>query len=170
MLQNYINSGKEILSTVDNFHESGGERQAVLTERLQIDMNSDSMPSKLIRPFTLFTLLMLEILIVLLSAYGYPVPTEITVQVGLLLSAAFGFYFNSKKHERIAEKRAKADIDLAQQNIKANIEVERIKAKTDSILQKKSAREERRKARFERKRKRREERSQEIEGMELNEK
>lgn len=120
------------MSFADDSFESGEERQKALTERHDNDMKSDNWLSKSIRPLSLLVLLCLEILIVLLNAFGYNVSVEITAQIGLLLLSAFGFYFNSKKAERIADK-----------NVKANIAIEKEKAK----VVKKDERIERRKKR-----------------------
>lgn len=125
-----IAKGAEI---VDDFTESAEERQATLTLRHKHDMNSDNWLSKSIRPISLLVLLALQIAIVILSAFSYNVDPVIVGQHGILLSAAFGFYFSSRKAEKVAA-----------QNAKASIEVEKIKVKSDIRQQRKELRHQRR--------------------------
>lgn len=113
-----IVKGAEI---VDDFHESGEERQKALSDRHSVDMASDNFLSKTIRPITLIWLLALETLVVLLDSFGYSVDVTTKGQVGVLLLSAFGFYFQSKKNERVAEKNAKANIELERIKTKAEI-------------------------------------------------
>jgi hypothetical protein len=129
----------------DDLIESGEERQAVLSERHKADMGSDSWLSKSVRPITLLVLLGLQILIVLLSSFGFHADPTIVGQHGLLLFGAFSFYFHSKKIERVAEK-----------NAAANVKMEEIRIKHSNKMERKEVRAERRSAR-------REERTQETE-------
>ena len=126
---------------VDNFTKSAEERQATLSERHTADMASDSWLSKSIRPLVLVVLLLLQILIVVLSAFGLHVDVAIVTQHGVLLTGAFGFYFNSRKAEKVAA-----------QNAKANIRLEKIRTKHNQKIEHKQAGQDRRNARrFERK-------------------
>ena len=105
-------------------------------------MGSDNLLSKSIRPLSLLVLLLIEIGIVAASAFGAHVDPIIVGQVGVLLSGAFGFYFNSRKAEKVAA-----------QNTRANIQLEKIRTKHDQ-------KQERRQSRRERRADRREERDQ----------
>lgn len=118
---------------VDKLTESGVERQKTLTDRHNADMTSDNWLSKSIRPLSLLILLVLQIFVVVWSAYGKHVDPVIVGELGILLSSAFGFYFNSKKAER-----------LASQNAKANIEIKKLEAKESIKQGRKVARKERR--------------------------
>ena len=132
-------------NTADKFVYTEGERQQALSSRHERDMNSDNWLSKSIRPMTLIILLSLQVIMVVLSAFGYHVDQTIVLQNGGLLMAAFGFYFNSRKAEKVAA-----------QNAKANLEIQKEKTRTQT-------KELRKEARFDRKMKRREERQQETE-------
>jgi len=132
-LINTVFKGAEV---VDKFTESGAERQATLSERHTTDMTSDSWLSKNIRPLILLVLMALQVLIVALSGFGFPVDSAIVIQHGVLLSGAFGFYFNSRKAEKVAA-----------QNAKANIQLEKIRTKHDQKIERKEARQDRRNAR-----------------------
>ena len=124
------------VNVADEFHESAEERQATLSARHDTDMTSDSWLSKSIRPLVLLVLMVLQVLIVILSASGFTVDPAIILQHGVLLSGAFGFYFNSRKAEKVAAQNAKANIDL-----------EKIKSKHNQKLERKQARQDRRNAR-----------------------
>ena len=122
-------------NNVDKVHESGEERQSALTERLRIDMSSDNKLSKSIRPISLIWLLSLYTLLAgLIAGLMY---ADITVEpllwfsgeVTVLLGTVLGFYFNSKKAERIQEKRALATIKIEEEKIKSDARLEKEKTK-----------------------------------------
>lgn len=120
----------------DDSFESAEERQQALSMRHKADMGSDNWLSKSIRPITLIVLLALEALLILLDAFGREISIELQLQIGALLMSAFGFYFNSKKAERIAEKNAKANIEIEKQKIQDKHENNRLERK----LKRKSSR------------------------------
>lgn len=136
MIRNLITGIGKGTEAVDELTESAEERQAALTKRHETDMNSDNWLSKSIRPMSLIWLFALETLIVVLDATGHTVDTDTKVQVGALLLAAFGFYFTSRKNEKIAAK-----------NATANIKMEELKLKHSQKLERKEIRAERRAAR-----------------------
>ena len=109
----------------DDQIESAEERQKELTKRLKIDMASDNWLSKSIRPMTLIILLVFEGLVIILDAFGYTVPTDTKIQLGVLLGAAIGFYFESKRNERVAAKNAEANMKLELMKTKADIRRQR---------------------------------------------
>jgi len=111
--------------TADELTESGEERQAVITERLKIDMASDNWLSKSIRPLTLIFLLICEGIIIIAGAMEVEVDGVITGQIGLLLGSAVGFYFDSKRRERIADKATTATIRMEKMKLKHEIRKER---------------------------------------------
>ncbi|MDB4302989.1 hypothetical protein N9936_01285 [bacterium] len=100
------------LNFLDDSTESAEERQKTLSDRHANDMQSDNWLSKSIRPLALLILLGLQIVIVALSAFGFHVDMAIVVQHGTLLMTAFGFYFSSRKAEKIAAQKAKSEINI----------------------------------------------------------
>jgi len=122
-------------TNADKLTESGEERQKELTERLKIDMASDNKLSKSIRPISLIWLLTLYTLLALLICTLLYM--DITVEpllwfsgeVTVLLGTVLGFYFNSKKAERVQAKRAAAAIEIEQQKQKAEVSAERERSK-----------------------------------------
>lgn len=135
-MTNILKNVTDGLNTVDKFHESGQERSKTLSDRHKVDMASDSWLSKSIRPLTLLVLLAVVSIIGLMSAFGKHADPMIMGQLVALLGTAIGFYFQSKKNERIAEK-----------NASANIKLERMRAKNDIKTTKRELRHERRQAR-----------------------
>lgn len=110
---------------VDDFTESAEERQATLTKRHEVDMLSDNKLSKSIRPITLIVLLGLQVVLVVLSAFGLHADPAIISQHGVLLLGAFSFYFHSKKAERVAEKNAAANVKIEELKLKHANKLER---------------------------------------------
>lgn len=116
---------------IDNNFESGEERQEQLTERLRIDMSSDNFLSKNIRPATLIYLMIAFSVIIGFDIAGFEVDPWISSQVSALLFGAFGFYFNSKKAERVYEKKAKAAIRIEKNRQDHELKIEEKKAKLE---------------------------------------
>lgn len=138
-------TAEQIGDAFDNNFESGEERQGQLTERLRIDMASDSMLSKNIRPAILIYLVSAHFIILVASILGYKVPEVVSIEVTSLLFAAFGFYFNSKKGERIYEKKVKGSIDLEEKKQRHEMRLEERKQKHElKLATKKERREARR--------------------------
>lgn len=133
------------LNFADDSFESGAERQATLTERLKIDMASDNQLAKMIRPIIALTLLFLEVVIVVSVIFGVNVPEHIVYELGAMLGASIGFYFNSRKAEKIAEKKANAYVKVEAFKAKAAIEKEKILLK-EEVRDNKEERKEERKA------------------------
>ena len=103
---------------IDDNVESGEERQQQLSDRHRVDMASDNKLSKAIRPMTLIFLAVMEAVIVISAVNGVSIDIAITSQVGLLLGSAVGFYFDSKRRERIADKNASANMELKKMEMK----------------------------------------------------
>ena len=96
----------------DDIHYSSEEKDNSINIRHKSDMSSDSWLSKNIRPLTLIFLLICQAVLIIGWIYGIKPDHILTGQIGTLLFGAFSFYFNSKKGERIAEKNAKANIEI----------------------------------------------------------
>ena len=125
MIKDVTDTVDKALDFADDSFESGAERQATLTERLRIDMASDNPLAKMIRPIITLTLLALEIIVVVATLYDVEVPDHIVYELGAMLGAAIGFYFNSRRNEKITAKKAEAAIEI--ERIKAKQEIKQIK-------------------------------------------
>lgn len=112
---------EEVTDVVDDSFESGEERQKALTERQRIDMTSRYILPQIIRPIIALCLLVMQIAVIVAIFFGVEVPTDIIIQVGALNTVAIGFYFNSRKMEKINAKRVEGAIKI--QSEKAKVEV-----------------------------------------------
>ena len=91
---------EDVTKLVDKVTSTSEERDEVLTERLKLDTTSPFMLPHLIRPIIALVLLTLQI---------------------LLNAAAIGFYFNSRKAEKMQAKNAMASIEIANIQAKATV-------------------------------------------------
>ena len=140
-------SGKAIEKVgkaVDDNFESSEERQKELSARHAIDMASDKWLPQNIRPITLIYLLLAQSVIFILLFLEKKVPDSVIAQVGILLFGAFGFYFNSRKQEKLMDKK-----------VDAAIKIEALKAKQEDLKFKQELKAVRKDARADRKAKRR---------------
>ena len=135
-MKDLIGSVFKAADVLDKTTESAQERQATLTERQRIDMSSDNWLSKSIRPLSLLILLSVVCIMALASTFGYSADPVLFGEIVLLLGSAFGFYFDSRKREKIAA-----------QNAKANLQIEKLKVRAKTKQARKEIRAERRAAR-----------------------
>ena len=124
--------------SIDKNIESGEERQQSLTDRHKVDMSSDSWLSKNIRPLTLIFLMVCQTAIIGAAIFGTIIDPWIVGQVGTLLFGAFGFYFNSKKGERMMAKRIEGATKIEEMKIKAQLKENRRDNKLDRKLARKN--------------------------------
>jgi uncharacterized membrane protein YkgB len=96
--------------------------------------------SKSVRPITLLTLLALQILIVLLSAFGFTPSETIVIQHGVLMTGALSFYFHSRKQEKIAQKNVEGNIKIQEMQEKSEIRSERKEERHERKMERKEAR------------------------------
>tara|TARA_R110002020_G_C15844371_1_gene735486 strand:+ start:74 stop:493 length:420 start_codon:yes stop_codon:yes gene_type:complete len=129
-----VNIGGKV---VDDIHYSGEEKDNSINKRHNVDMISDSWLSKNIRPITLLFLLVCQSAIIIGWYCGVKPDNVLTGEIGALLFGAFSFYFNSKKGERIAEKNAKANIEIVKMEMKMNEKKEKATRRLERIKNKK---------------------------------
>ena len=118
---------------IDDVHYSSQEKDNSINKRHEVDMNSDSWLSRNIRPLTLLFLLLCEAALIIGSMFEIKPDVVLTGQIGTLLFGAFSFYFNSKKGERIAEKNAKANIEIVKMEMENNKKKERAARRLERI-------------------------------------
>ena len=121
---------------IDDVHYSSEEKDNSINKRHEVDMNSDSWLSRNIRPLTLLFLLLCQAALIIGWVLGVEPDNVLTGQIGTLLFGSFSFYFNSKKSERIAEKNAKANIEI----VKMEMETAKRKEKSERRLDRIKAR------------------------------
>lgn len=112
---------------IDRNVESEEERQQSLSDRHSADMLSDNWLSKAVRPLITLTLLTLFIAVVISALFGVVIPDHIGYELTTMLTAAIGFYFSSRKHEKMNAKK-----------MDASVKIERMKLKNERIRLRKS--------------------------------
>ena len=118
---------------IDDVHYSSEEKDVSINKRHDVDMNSDSWLSKNIRPLTLLFLLLCQAALIVGWIFEIKPDNILTGQIGTLLFGAFSFYFNSKKGERIAEKNAKANIEIVKMEMENNRKKDRAERRLERI-------------------------------------
>ena len=93
------------------------ERAEVLTRRLEIDANSDNQLAKMIRP--LITLITCAVwLFVHIAAVFKEVPSEVMYSADAAFMTCIGFYFDARRREKIATRKAMAAVKIDKQRAK----------------------------------------------------
>ena len=115
------NSIEKVGNAIDQNVESEEERQAMLTERLRIDMASDSWLSKNIRPVITLACFVLQLIVFVAIFFKIEVPAEVSISVSGLLATCIGFYFNSRRNEKIAGRKTIAAIRIEELKLKSTI-------------------------------------------------
>jgi len=95
------------------------------TKRQQIDATSQFMLPHLIRPIISLLVLFMQILIFVAVFFKVEVPDDLIYEVGALNMATIGFYFNSRRNEKINAKKTEAAIKIESIRAKAEIKEER---------------------------------------------
>jgi len=138
----------KVLDVVDDNVYSRAEHEADVTSRHLADVSSDSWLSKAIRPvITGWAMAVNTFIWVMMFISDKPVDSTVVITAGGVLTSAIGFYFYSKKVERVVAKKAAATIQIEKMKAKFAIREDKQELK----LAKKDARIERRKARKEEK-------------------
>lgn len=95
------------------------------TERLKIDTASPFILPHLIRPIIALIVILLQVLLFVAVFLGVEVPDDLIYEVGALNMATIGFYFNSRRNEKINAKKTEAAIVIEKIRAKADIKAER---------------------------------------------
>lgn len=112
-------------SAIDDNFESEQERQTTLTERLKIDTTSPFKLPHLIRPIAFiwamscFTIL--SLITLLKVGIDDIVAASVMASITTILTAIVGFYFQSRKHEKISLERNKTALKLEELKTKSEI-------------------------------------------------
>jgi hypothetical protein len=109
----------DVFETVDDNIYSRAEHEADITSRHLADSKSDSKLSKAIRPVITIWAMAINTFIWVwaIVTQTWPDPT-MTITAGGVLTSAIGFYFYSKKTERVVAKKAAAAIQIVKMEAK----------------------------------------------------
>ena len=106
-----LKAADKILDAVDDNVYSEQESQQERTERLRIDMQSDNPIAKIIRPvITLMTGLVWSFAMVF--SFFRTAPPEVIYSISAVFTMCIGFYFHSRRQEKIAAKKTDAAIKI----------------------------------------------------------
>ena len=136
---------KDVGKIADDLISTGEERDNELTNRLKIDTTSPFKLPHLVRPIIALSLLFMQVLVFVAVFMEIDVPADLIWQIGGLNAASIGFYFNSRKMEKMQAKNAQATIEIEQIKVKETIRREKVEEK----ITKKATRRENRRARRE---------------------
>ena len=120
--------------------ETGKDRQRTLTERQKIDMTSRYILPQIIRPIIALAALLMQIALLVAAYLNIEMPETIIWEVGALNAATIGFYFNSRKNEKINAKKTEAAIKIEEIRTKAAVKEERRAARQKRKMERKAAR------------------------------
>lgn len=130
----------DITETLDDNVYSRAEHEADLTSRLLIDMKSDNWLSKAIRPIiTLWAMAINSVIWAGLLFTPNTVDDIVVITAGGVLTSAIGFYFLSKRSERVTSKKMAASIQVEKMRAKFNLREERKNARLQRRLEKSEA-------------------------------
>ena len=117
-------------SQVDNNTESSEERQATLTERLKIDATSPFKLPQLIRPIlAIWSALTFTLTQVYCLYKGLIDGVEVLSANSAIMLGVIGFYFNSRRNEKINAKKTEAAIKIEEIRVKAEVKRDRKEAR-----------------------------------------
>jgi len=117
-------------SQVDNNTESSEERQATLTERLKIDATSPFKLPQLIRPIlALWSALTFTTAQIYCLYAGLVGGVEVMSANSAIMLGIIGFYFNSRRNEKINAKKTEAAIKIEEIRVKAEVKKDRKEAR-----------------------------------------
>lgn len=130
-----LKAADKIIDAVDDNVYSEQESQQERTERLRIDMQSDNPIAKIIRPVvTLIVALVWSFAMVF--SFFRTAPSEVIYSISAVFTMCIGFYFHSRRQEKIAAKKTDAAIKIEAMKTKHELREE----KRDNRQERKSER------------------------------
>ena len=119
----------DVGNIADDLISTPEERDNELTDRLRLDTTSPFMLPHLIRPMIALILLVLQILIFVGIFFEISIPDSLIWEIGALNAASIGFYFSSRRAEKLQTKNAQATIVLKKMEVKETIRKEKVQEK-----------------------------------------
>ncbi|KKM85617.1 hypothetical protein LCGC14_1287250 [marine sediment metagenome] len=138
MLDEIMGSIDKVASVVDENIFTEQERAEILTQRLEIDANSDNQLAKMIRPIVTLITCAVWVFVHIASVF-HKISPEVLYSCDAAFMTCIGFYFDSRRREKINQRKIIAAIKiekekLSQQRIQNRREarLERIRARKDN--------------------------------------
>ncbi len=111
MIVDPLKAADKIIDAIDDNVYSEQESQQERTERLRIDMQSDNPMAKIIRPVV--TLLSGAVwAFAMIFSFFKTAPSEVVYSASAVFTMCIGFYFHSRRQEKIAAKKTDAAIKI----------------------------------------------------------
>jgi len=137
-LSNVLNTADKAMDFADDSFESREEAEATRTQRQQLDMTSTFKLPQIIRPIMAIWAMAIYTIVMI---YGIAVEAvsglEAVGGTTAILMTIIGFYFNSRKMEKVVAKKAETAIQLEEMREKAQIRQDRKEARQERRLERK---------------------------------
>ena len=132
-----INEGlKTLTSGLDNMTSTADEKDTHLDARQAADMASDSWLAKAIRPMLAIyysALYGAGLIMGIIASDGDPLAIAALIgTTGAIVTAIIGFYFTSRRAEKILAKKLESESKILTKKLEATIEVEKIRAESEA--------------------------------------
>jgi hypothetical protein len=135
----------------DDSFESREEAENTRTQRQEIDMTSPFRLPHLIRPImAIWAMAIYSFALIFGMIKGQVDGLEALGSAAAILISVVGFYFNSRKMEKVTAKKAQAAIELEKMKTRSELREERLDNKEQRREDKREAKEERKEERRER--------------------
>ncbi len=119
-----LKAADKLIEAVDDNVYSEQESQEERTERLRIDMQSDNPMPKIIRPVVTLIVTLVWSFVMVFSFWN-TTSVDVVVAVTATLNICIGFYFHSRRQEKIAAKKTDAAIKIEALKTKHELREER---------------------------------------------
>ena len=144
-----LKAAEKAMEFADDSFESRQEAEEMRTRRHEIDMTSPFKLPQLIRPIlAIWGAVTYTLAEAYLLYMGLLSPLEAMASNAAIMMSIIGFYFNSRKAEKVVAKQMAGQLEITEVKAKAAVKLEELKTKAE-------IKEERRDNRLERRRKRR---------------
>jgi len=116
----------KVANTVDENILTEEERAEILTKRLEIDANSDNRLAKMIRPLITLVACAVWVFVHCVAVFR-EVPSEVMYSADAAFMTCIGFYFDARRREKVAQRKAMAAIQIDKQRAKIERQEARVR-------------------------------------------
>lgn len=127
-----LKAAETAMDFADDSFESREEAEATRTRRQEIDMTSPFKLPQLIRPILAIwgaaTYTVAEVYLLYLDVIS---PLEVMAANSAIVMSIIGFYFNSRKAEKVVAKQMAGQLEITSMKAKTAVKLEEIKTKAE---------------------------------------
>lgn len=117
MINEIIEGIDKVSNIVDENIFTEEENANLLTRRLEIDANSDNQLAKMIRPIVTLVTCLVWVFVHSMSVFK-EVPAEVLYSCDAAFMTCIGFYFDSRRREKITQRKTIAAIRISKQQFR----------------------------------------------------